>query len=143
MYSHTFDEVSNGGLYSFTFGSSIYPQDPNNLRGSYGPAEYDVRHSLNANYVWEIPLKAALGGHGPDSLVNGWQISGTIFARTGLPYTVIDNAAGTALNAKNFFGTIYAVPVAPLGPGTSCGAGAAYPLAPPSLSAAAAVGATV
>jgi hypothetical protein len=47
-----------------------------------------------------------------------------------LPYTVIDNAAGTALNAKNFFGTIYAVPVAPLGPATSCGAGAAYPLAP-------------
>jgi hypothetical protein len=126
-YSHAFDEVSNGGLYPFTYGSSIYPQDPNNLRGSYAPAEYDVRHSLNANYVWEVPVKAALGGRGPDSLVKGWQISGTIFARTGFPYTVIDNAEGSALNAKNFFGTIYAVPVAPIGPSTSCGAGAAYP----------------
>ena len=126
-YSHAFDEVSNGGLYSFTFGSSIYPQDPDNLRGSYGPAEYDGRHSLNANYVLEVPVKAALGGHGPNSLVNGWQISGTIFARTGFPYTVIDNAEGMALNLKNFFGTIYAVPVAPLGPGASCGAGAASP----------------
>jgi Carboxypeptidase regulatory-like domain len=126
-YSHTFDEVSNGGLYSFTFGSSIYPQDPNNLRGSYGPAEYDVRHSLNANYVWEVPVKAALAGRGPNRLVSGWQISGTIFARTGFPYTVIDNAEGSALNANNFFGTIYAVPVAPLGSSASCGAGAAYP----------------
>jgi len=126
-YSHAFDEVSNGGLYSFTYGSSIYPQDPNNLRGSYEPAEYDVRHSLNANYVWELPVKAAFGGHGPDFLVNGWQVSGTIFARTGFPYTVIDSAEGSALNTKNFFGTIYAVPVAPLGRGASCGAGAAYP----------------
>jgi hypothetical protein len=126
-YSHAFDEVSNGGLYSFTYGSSIYPQDPNNLRGSYGPAEYDVRHSLNANYVWEVPVKAALGGRGSNRLVDGWQISGTVFTRTGFPYTVIDNAEGSALNAKNFFGTIYAVPVAPLGLGASCGAGAAYP----------------
>jgi len=126
-YSQAFDEVSNGGLYTFTYGGSIYPQDPNNLRGSYGPAEYDVRHSLNANYQWEVPVKAALGGHGPDFLVTGWQISGTIFARTGFPYTVIDNAEGMALNAQNFFGTIYAVPVAPIGPGASCGAGAAYP----------------
>ncbi len=138
-YSHAFDEVSNGGLYSFTFGSSIYPQDPDNLRGSYGPAEYDVRHSLNANYVLEVPLKAALGGRGPDSVVNGWQISGTIFARTGFPYTVIDNGESVALNTKNFFGTIYAVPVAPLGPGASCGAGAAsppalHPCQPPQLS---------
>ena len=138
-YSHGFDEVSNGGLYPFTYGSSIYPQDPSNLRGSYGPAEYDVRYSLNANYVWELPVKAAIGGHGPDFLVNGWQISGTIFARTGFPYTVIDGAEGTALNENNFYGTIYAVPVAPLRPGASCGEGAAYPPAlhpcqPPQLS---------
>ena len=126
-YSHAFDEVSNGGLYSFTYGSSIYPQDPNQLRGSYGPAEYDVRHSLNANYVWELPVKAVLRGNGPDSLVNGWQISGTIFARTGFPYTVIDNGESVALNTKNFYGTIYAVPVAPLGSGVPCGAGAASP----------------
>jgi hypothetical protein len=50
-YGHAFDEVSNGGVGSFTFGSTLSPQDPNNLRGSYGPAEYDVRHSFNANYL--------------------------------------------------------------------------------------------
>ena len=27
-YGHAFDEVSNGGLFPFTFGSSLYPQDP-------------------------------------------------------------------------------------------------------------------
>ena len=49
----------------------INPQDPNNLRGSYGAADYDVRHSINANYVWELPIKEALRGHGPDYLGEG------------------------------------------------------------------------
>ena len=129
-YGHAFDEVSNGGVLPFTSGSSIYPQDPNHLRGSYGPAEYDVRHSLNAKYVWELPLKTALGGHGPSYLVDGWQISGTIFARTGFPYTVFDLAEASSLNGNNFFGTIYAVPVGPLPSPLPCGKGAAVPSAP-------------
>jgi len=124
-YSHGLDEVSNGGLGQFAFGSSLFPQDANNLRGSYGPADYDVRHSFNANYVWEVPLKKALRGHGSDNLVKGWQISGTIFARTGLPYTVIDYSESTSI--KNFFGVVYSVPVAPLGPGGNCGEGAVIP----------------
>ena len=129
-YGHAFDEASNGGLLSFTSGNALIPQDPNNLRGSYGPAQYDVRHSFNANYVWEIPVKAALRGHGPDSLVKGWQVSGTIFARTGFPYTVFDFQKSGELAPNNYFGLLYAVPVGPLGPGSACGKGAALPLAP-------------
>ena len=137
-YGHALDEVSNGGFLVFTTGSSIIAQDPNNLRGSYGPAQYDVRHSLNANYVWELPLKAALRGHGSDYLVKGWQISGAIFARAGFPYTVFDNAEANYLNGNNFFGTIYAVPVGPLPAVKSCGKGAFFlspstPCLPPQL----------
>jgi hypothetical protein len=129
-YGHALDEVSNGGLSQFTNGSSIFPQDANNLRGSYGPAEYDVRHSLNANYVWELPLKALLRGGGSDSLVKGWQVSGTIFARTGIPYTVIDFEESGLLSSRNFYGLIYSVPLAPLGRGGPCGKGAAIPASP-------------
>ena len=128
-YSHAFDEVSNGGLLSFTSAGLAFPQDPSNLHGAYGPAEYDVRHSFNASYVWEL-AKAALHGRGPDSLTKGWQVSGTIFARTGFPYTVIDFAESGALATKNSFGMIYAVPAAPLGSGPSCGEAAAAALAP-------------
>jgi hypothetical protein len=129
-YGHALDEVSNGGLGQFAFGSSVFPQDANNLRGSYGAADYDVRHSFNANYVWEVPVKEALRGHGSDYLVNGWQISGTIFARTSFPYTVIDFAEAGNLVNNNFGGTIYAVPVAPLGPAGPCGKGAVTPSSP-------------
>ena len=97
------------GLFGFTQGSSIYPQDPQNLRGAYGPAEYDVRHSVNANYVWELPVKAALGGHGSDYMVKGWQVSGTIFARTGSLHC-IRLCRVQRLQQNNYFGAIYSFP---------------------------------
>jgi hypothetical protein len=128
-YGHALDEVSNGGMIPFTFGSANYIQDPTNLRGSYGSADYDVRHYLNANYIWEIPVKAMLHGYGSDSLVSGWEVSGTIFARTAFPYTVIDFAQTADLAGNNFFGTVYAAPVGPLGPQAPCGKGAAVPAA--------------
>lgn len=127
---HAFDEVSNGGLLVFTSGSSLSPQDPNNLRGAYGPAEYDVRHSINANYVWEIPINELLHKHGPSFLVKGWQVSGTVFARTGFPYTVFDFLESGNLVPRNYFGSIYAVPVAASTLVHPCGKGAATPLAP-------------
>jgi hypothetical protein len=129
-FSHAFDEVSNGGLMTFTFGSALYPQDPNNLRGAYGPAEYDVRHSFNANYVWEVPVRKVLRGHGAELLVEGWQVSGTVFARTGFPYTVFDLFESGLLAPQNYFGSVYAVPVNAFVSGNSCGEGAAATSAP-------------
>jgi hypothetical protein len=130
-YGHAFDEVSNGGFNPFTNGSASGPQDPHNLRGAYGPADYDVRHSFNASYVWEVPLKTFLRGHGSDNLAKGWQISGTIFARTGFPYTVFDFTKSASLAPNNYFGAFYAVPVRSLsGSGSWCGKGAAFPFAP-------------
>jgi len=75
-------------------------------------------------------VKAMLHGHGSDSLVSGWQVSGTLFARSAFPYTVIDYKETGNLAGNNFFGTVYAVPVGPLGPPSSCGKGAAIPAAP-------------
>ncbi len=129
-YGHALDEVSNGGIGVFTTAGSLVPQDANNLRGSYGAAEYDTRHSLTGNYVWEVPVKEALRGHGPDSLVKGWQLSGTIIAHTGFPYTAIDFAESGNLVNNNFFGTIYSVPVAPLAPAGPCGKEAVIPASP-------------
>jgi hypothetical protein len=125
-FGHALDEVSNGGLFSFTGSSTIFPQDAKDLRRSYGPAEYDVRHSLNANYVWEVPTKTLFAGHGPDSLLRGWQVSGTVFFHEGFPYSVFDNFQAGILQQYNYFGPVYAVPVGPLGPDPRCGEGAAF-----------------
>jgi len=109
-YSHALDEISNGGFDSFS-GANLAPEDPYDLHQNYGPADYDVRHNLNANYVWAIPIRKALGGHGWSPLVDGWQVSGTAFYRTGLPYSITDLNTSDALNGLNYFADIRPTPL--------------------------------
>ena len=91
-WSHTIDEVSNGGVLQYSINDSFLNQiNPASLRSlNYGNADYDIRHNLSANYVWELPFKA----NGMlNKLVSGWSISGTFFWRSGYPYTVYDSSA--------------------------------------------------
>jgi hypothetical protein len=105
VWGHAIDEVSNGGLNPFIdngYGNSILnPVNDTNLRASYGNADYDVRQYFSANYVYEIPK-------GPTALLKGWQLSGTFFARTGFPYTVINTEASGDLNGYGYGGQVFA-----------------------------------
>jgi hypothetical protein len=84
-WSHCLDTVSNGGFLSFSALGIISPL-PGMLGRQYGNCDYDIRHNVNANYVYELPV------HARNSLlakvVNGWQLSGTFFYHSGVPFTV-------------------------------------------------------
>ena len=54
-YSHTMDQISNGGFLGFTGSAITGPLAPNTLAYNYGNADYDIRHSLNGNYLVNIP----------------------------------------------------------------------------------------
>ena len=129
-YSHAFDDVSNGGNPNVFFsGTSITSAiNPFNIGQNYGPSDYDVRHYFSASYVWDLPVRRALLGHGWAPLVDGWQVSGTIFARTGLPYSVFDGGLDGLLSAQGFGGSV--LPQFLGGPTSSCGEGAASGAAP-------------
>ncbi|HZE24052.1 MAG TPA: TonB-dependent receptor, partial [Blattabacteriaceae bacterium] len=121
-WSHALDEISNGGLLPFndnTNVSILNPVNPFNIRQNYGNADYDVRHYFSANYVWSDSLRH-LFKWGPNAVFGGWTISGTVFARSGLPFSVIDSDASATLNAQNYGGTILADVVGPSRSG-SCG----------------------
>ena len=99
-FSHALDETSNGGLFPIGgnyFDANIQTQmNPGSLRANnYGNADYDIRNLFNADYVVTPPVhfnnmfaKAALGG---------WQWSGKVFLRSGLPFTVLDGYAEAGL----------------------------------------------
>jgi hypothetical protein len=127
-YGHALDEISNGGFLPFTSAAILSPQNPGNLRGTYGSADYDTRHSFNASYVWELPLEKLFRIHGWVDLLTGWQISGTIFARSGFPYTVVDSFESGNLARNNYQGIIYAVPTNPLPSEPACDKRAAAPV---------------
>ncbi len=103
-FSHALDEVSNAGYYQYdrnTDLSILLPQNPNNIRQyNYGNADYDVRHYISANYVWDDLFRHIFKKGGPNVLVGGWTIAGTVFYRTGQPFTVIDSTASVALRRQ-------------------------------------------
>jgi len=103
-WGHALDMVSNGGFNGFNPGSSILnPADELNPRlFAYGNADYDTRHSINANYVYELPK-------GPTQLLKGWQLSGTVFWRTGFPWSATNSAVTAPLSTTNFGGPAYAL----------------------------------
>ncbi len=84
-WSHCIDTVSNGGFLPFSAGGILSPI-PGDLQRDRGPCDYDVRHNFTANYVYELPVKLRnrLG-----IAFNGWQVSGSVFWRSGLPFSVL------------------------------------------------------
>jgi len=101
-YSHAIDSASNGGLLPYSFNDSLGAvSNPFNLKAlNYSNGDEDVRHNISANYVWQIP------GHHQgmiNQVLGGWTVSGTVFARSGYPFTMFDtNLAGVYGNSTGF-----------------------------------------
>ncbi len=76
-------------LNSYTFGKSMdYASDNESgitntydLQYNWGPSDYDVRHTLSSSWIYEIPWART-------ALYGGWQLSGILTWRGGLPLTV-------------------------------------------------------
>jgi hypothetical protein len=109
-HSHALDDVSDNGFSAASSGtdaSIVFPQTPLNPHANYGNSDYDVRHSLNASYVW-TPAIGSWIGHGTSKIFNGWSFAGTFFVRSGLPFTVVDTATTATLGKFNYGGTVFA-----------------------------------
>jgi hypothetical protein len=85
-WSRCMDTVSNGGFLPFAAGAILSPL-PGELGRQYGPCDYDVRQNLTAQYVYQLPIKVR--NHLLAGALNGWQISGTLFWHSGLPFSVL------------------------------------------------------
>jgi len=85
-WSHCMDTVSNGGFLQFAAGAILSPL-PGDLKRNYGPCDYDIRHNLTGQYVYQLPVKV----HSPrlGYALNGWQVSGTVFWHSGIPFSVL------------------------------------------------------
>jgi hypothetical protein len=148
-WSHGLDTCSNNCLEPFvanTLVSLRYQASPSLPGTSYGNSDYDVRHSLNLNYVYQTP------SHWSSNLMNrvvgGWTVGGTLFYHTGLPWSPVDVSKRSEL--ANVTGLRTTTPLATFAGGSvissSCGeaaaqAGAGIGGAPCALSSNFAVGA--
>jgi hypothetical protein len=106
-WSHALDEISNGGFLNFGFDSAgnFNPTtiDPFHLKlQNYGNADYDIRNSLNGDYLINLPYFG-----GPHLLTDNWILGGTVFWHGGFPFSVFDGAVTGNLE-PNYGGEVLA-----------------------------------
>jgi hypothetical protein len=100
-FSKSIDVGSNAervNIFETNFGGFgdqvINSWSPNQLRGV---SDFDTRHQINANWVWEIPV-----GHGhrfgggmgkvANAVFGGWGLSGLFHWTSGLPFSIVPGA---------------------------------------------------
>jgi Carboxypeptidase regulatory-like domain len=92
-FSHSLDNVSSvsntltGGLIC----------DFRNLRACRGNSDFDIRHLINVNGIYELPFGRgkAIGGNARglwNTLIGGWQVGGIFTYRNGLPFNATTGA---------------------------------------------------
>jgi len=114
-WSHSLDEVSNNGVLGTPyniFTSVQYQVNPSCLAcNNYGNADYDIRNSFNAQYVWKTPFK--FNNRYVNGALGNWTLSQNFFAHSGLPLTVLDSTASIG----NYNGTTPNPPAQVIGAG--------------------------
>jgi hypothetical protein len=99
-YSHSLDTLSNAGIDQYSTnnpGDSLrYQLNPQNVNQGYGSSDYDFRHVVNLNYVWEVPFLSS------NRWLGGWTIAGALIKRSGEPYSAVATAPS---NLKNYSAT--------------------------------------
>jgi hypothetical protein len=86
-FSHSIDNQSS--VVNTVFGGLVC--DLRNLRVCRGNSDFDIRHIINVNGIYELPFGRGrwLGGNAPgwlNAIIGGWQVSGIYTYRTGLPF---------------------------------------------------------
>jgi len=76
LSSYTFSKSLD--YNSLSTGETYVLQNAYNLRGDYGPSEFDVRHRFVVSGFYQLPFKA-------NRLVGGWEVGTVVQAQTGNP----------------------------------------------------------
>lgn len=105
--------VSKGLLFgvAYTWSKSLdsASDSGNNIPNHYdpqeywGPSDYDAKHMLVINYVWDVPFANQAGNWAVRNVLGRWQLSGTTQFQSGNPLSVStgDDFAGVGPGSGN------------------------------------------
>lgn len=108
-WSHVLDNCSNSCLQPFNrlAAPSVRAQlNPLRLGPlNYSNADYDVRHSLNANYSYTLP-STYFGNRIAKIALGGWTFAGVFLLHSGYPFSVIDTLVRSKQGVGNAAGLV-------------------------------------
>jgi hypothetical protein len=86
-------------------GANNYAENGYNNHAEYGPTGQDVRHGINGNLVYELPIGrgrtfGANMNRLMDEVIGGWKVALTGVAYSGFPFTVNNNSNNADTNNK-------------------------------------------
>jgi hypothetical protein len=95
-WSHSLDDSSGLQSASNGYNSESFILNPFRQRDMYANSDFDMRHQINVNTVWQLPFghgKSFLGGVGKvaNGFIGGWQLSGIFRFNTGMPVGFYNN----------------------------------------------------
>jgi hypothetical protein len=119
-FSKSIDDAGDslGAAIAGTFGLPIVGElvynDQSNVAAQRGVSDFDRTHRLVISGTWSVP-----GPHHATSatirkLGSGWSISGIATLQSGLPFSILDSAAGTLFGPATLYTTGSLAPGAPL-----------------------------
>lgn len=88
-FSKSIDTTSTGNT---AFNTAF--DDQTSLRDSRGLSDFDRPHRLAVSYNYDFPFFANASGF--RSAFKGWGVSGVTVFQSGIPFSILDSAAGTA-----------------------------------------------
>lgn len=95
-YSKSLDMGSDAERSTlYNGGSFSYIMNTWNPKLNHGPSEFDTRHLITANYVYQLPfgrgkLVAGSANGLTDGFIGGWQLSGALHWSSGLPFSLYE-----------------------------------------------------
>jgi hypothetical protein len=100
--SHSIDNQSS---VSNTFSGGLIC-DARNLRACRGNSDFDIRHLVNVNGIYELPFGRgkAIGGNARgvmNTLIGGWQVGGIFTYRSGLPFNATTGAFPISIGSES------------------------------------------
>lgn len=120
-WSHSMDDASglqSEGAFGNNASNGAFIVNPLRQQDNYANSDFDVRHVINANAVWQMPFgkgRAFLSGAPKvvDAIFGGWQLAGIFRWNSGLPtYSPFDDTRW----ATNWNVQAFVTPVRPVSP---------------------------
>ncbi|MDQ6651755.1 MAG: hypothetical protein M3Y84_03325 [Acidobacteriota bacterium] len=116
--SHSLDDAS--GLQTSGGFGAAFILNPIRQRDWYADSDFDIRHVINVNAIWQLPVGRGrwLGGNANkwvNGFIGGWQLSGIYRWNSGLPFSAPydDVRWATNWNAQSYNVRIKAIKACP------------------------------
>ncbi|MCU1336082.1 MAG: TonB-dependent receptor plug [Bryobacterales bacterium] len=110
-FSKSIDDAGDslGAAFGGGFGIPILGQlvynDQNNVAAQRGVSDFDRTHRLVLSYTWNLPNLVSERNKPIGKLANGWALSGIMTLQSGLPFSILDTAAGTLFGPATLYTT--------------------------------------